>query len=455
MTESMIGGNATGADAQQLAGLFDRNGIHTVELAIVDTQGHLRGKRIPVKQFLGSTLGSGANIADAIFVFDIQNDLPDNEFINMGTGYLDMKLMPQLSSLRLLSHRPGYAIVFANASDEHGSPHPLAPRSVLAAQVERCRNLGLDPVVATEMECYFTKPDGSPVMDYIQYSSLTCADDVEIALHEIRDALAGAGMTVESSNLEYGTGQIEVNCGPADAMRTADSTVLYKSIVKQIAARHGWLATFMAKPYAEQSGSGMHIHTSLNVDGANGFASSDGAPNDLMRPWLAGLLEHAAAMTILGAPNANSMKRIRPYTFAPTHIHWGGDNRTVLARCITEAGSSANRVEFRSAGANANPYLIIAAILAAGADGIERQLDPGPMSTGDMYTDPGETVALPATVDDGLAAFNGSALAAQLGDTFSRSFASLVAADGELAAAEGADGDDVNDWERDRYLEHS
>jgi len=440
---------------EQLAGLFDKHNIHTVELAIVDTQGHLRGKRIPIAQFLGSTVTSGANIADAIFVFDIENDLPDNEFINMSTGYLDTRLMPELSTLRLFTHRPGYAIVFANATGEEGELHPLAPRSILANQIERCRTLGLDPVVATEMECYFLNGDGSPIMDYIQYSSLTCADELEVALHEIRDGLAGAGMVVESSNMEYGTGQVEINVGPADAMRTADNTVLFKSVVKQIAERHGRLASFMPKPFTEQSGSGMHVHTSLNVDGVNGFADSDGAPNDLMSHWLAGLLEHAEAMTLIGAPNENSMKRIRPYTFAPTHIHWGGDNRTVLARCITEAGSAANRVEFRSAGANANPYLVIAGILAAGADGIERQLKPPAMSVGDMYTEPGDTTPLPTDINGAIASYAGSDLATMLGDMFSRSYLSLVEADAALAQVDGGQGDVVNDWDRARYLEHS
>ncbi|MDH3292851.1 MAG: glutamine synthetase family protein [Acidimicrobiia bacterium] len=455
MTESTVDLTAGPTGAEQLTGLFDRNGIHTVELAVVDTQGHLRGKRIPVKQFLDSTVRSGANIADAIFVFDIKNNLSRNEFINMGTGYPDIRIVPDFTTLRLFRHRPGYALVFGSAQDKHGTLHPLAPRTILANQVRRCTTVGLDPVVATEMEFYLVHPDGTPVMDYVQYSSLTCGDEFELALHEIRDALAGVGMPVEGSNLEFGTGQMEINVGPADAMRTADNTVLYKSIVKQIAARHGWLATFMAKPFAGQSGSGMHIHTSLNVEGANGFASSDGAPNELMSQWLAGLLEHAAAMTIIGVPNANSMKRIRPYTLAPTHIHWGGDNRTVLARCLTEAGSAANRVEFRSAGANANPYLIIAAALSAGADGVERGLDPGPKSEGDMYTNPGSCQPLPTTVDEAVAAYGGSLLAGRLGDMFSRSYLSLVRADAELATAEGAPGDDVNDWERARYMEHS
>lgn len=430
--------------------------LHTVELAAPDTQGHLRGKRIPAGRFLDSVHRSGANIADAMFVFDMANDLPDNEFINMDTGYLDCHLEPDNSTGRVLGHRPGYGLVFAHARDHRGELHPLAPRTVLARQVERCRAAGLDPLVATEMEFYLCRPDWTPVQDHIQYSSLTDMPELEPVLADMRDALMAAGIEVESSNAEYGPGQIEINAGPADAMTAADDAALYKSIVKQVAIQHGLRATFMPKPWAEQSGSGMHVHTSLTVDGANAFAESgDGEPNELMRRWTAGLLEHAPALTLLGAPTSNGPKRIRPYTFCPTHVTWGLDNRTVLARCIVESGSSANRVEYRSAGSDANPYLFIAGLLAAGLDGVERKLDPGPLSEGDLYTNPGDHQALPTDLASALAAYEGSALASALGDRFSRSFASIAQAEVALAAEHSSDPDEVNDWERARFLEHS
>ncbi len=430
-------------------------GVHTVEIATPDTQGHLRGKRVPVGRFFDTALDSGVNIADAIFVFDMANDLPDNEFINMDTGYLDCRLMPDPSSGRLLGHRPGYALAFAEVADSEGEPHPLAPRTVLARQVQRLQEQGLEPVVATEMEFYLCNADWTPIQNHIQYSSLTDMIHLEPVLADMREALAAAGIEVESSNFEYGPGQMEINCGPADAMRTADNTALFKSIVKQVAAAHGLRATFMPKPWSEPSGSGMHVHTSLNADGANAFASSQGSPNELMAAWLGGLLEHAAAMTLIGAPTPNGPRRIRPYTFAPTHIHWGLDNRTVLARCICEGGS-ANRVEYRSAGADANPYLMIAAILAAGADGVAHRRALPAMGTGDMYTDPGDSEALPADFDAALAAFEGSALAGLLGDMYSASFLSLARAEGALAAENSAaDPDEVNDTERERYIEHS
>ncbi len=428
-------------------------GVHTVEIATPDSQGHLRGKRVPIDRFFETSIDEGINIADAIFVFDIENDLPDNPFINMDSGYLDCRLLPDVSTGRLLVHRPGYALVFASVNDSKGDPHALSPRTVLADQIARLHSLGLDPVVATEMEFYLCKSDWAPIQSHIQYSSLTDMIEIEPVLHAMREALLGADIEVESSNYEYGPGQIEINCGPADAMCTADNTALFKSIVKQVAVQHGLRATFMPKPWTEASGSGMHVHTSLDVDGENAFASARGAPNDLMSSWLAGLLQHASAMTLIGTPTPNGSRRIRPYTFAPTHIHWGLDNRTVLARCICE-GSSANRVEYRSSGSDANPYLMIAAVLAAGADGIEQQPALPAMSSGDMYTNPGHCAALPADFNDALIAYEGSELATMLGDMFSTSYISLAAAEATLAAEHG-NGDEVNNWERSRYIEHS
>lgn len=437
-----------------LRALVDAGAVHTVEVAAPDTQGHLRGKRVPARRFVDRVATTGVNIADAMFVFDMQNDLPDHPVVNMESGYLDCKLVPDLDTIRVFSHRPGYAIVMADALTPEGEPHPLAPRSVLAKQIERCAELGVEPFVATELEFYLCDERWASVQAHIQYSSLTDGLHLEAVLKQMRDALLGAGIDVESSNAEYGPGQIEVNTGPGDAMTTADDTVLFKSIVKQVASMNGLRATFMPKPFHDQSGSGMHVHTSLVADGTNAFASSDHHPNELMSKWLAGLLEHAASMTLLGAPTANGVKRIRPYTFAPTHVNWGLDNRTVLARCITEAGSQANRIEYRHAGADAHPHLIIAGILGAGADGIERSLTPPPMSLGDMYTNPGDCAPLPTDLGDAIAAYDGSPIAAQLGELFSMGYVSIARHEDRLAATNSPDPDVVNDWERERYAAH-
>ena len=449
---SRIGLGATSAD---VTGVLAGAGVHTVEVATPDLQGRLRGKRIPVGRFCDSVLEGGVNIADAIFVFDIADEITDNPYINMEAGYLDCTLVPRLETARLLPHRPGYAIVFADAYGEEGL-HPISPRSVLGAQIERCAALGLEPLVATELEAYLCTEEWAPAQDDIQYSSLTHGLAIEDALADIRAALAGAGMEVEGSNAEYGPGQVEINTGPSAPMDCADSTALFKSIVKQVAGAHGMRATFMAKPWTELSGSGMHVHTSLlSADGANRFASSDGAPNELMSRWLAGLVTHALSTTLINSPTPNSSKRIRPYTFAPTHVHWGLDNRSVLARCIVDAGSRANRVEWRSAGADANPYLVIAALLAAGADGVERSLSPPAMTVGDAYAEPGDAAPIQADFAEAIAAFDGSAMAGMLGEPLARTLVVMAELELGLFRANSPHVDEVNNWERNRYMEHS
>jgi glutamine synthetase len=340
--------------------------------------------------------------------------------------------------------------------DNHHQPHPVDPRHVLARQIARVQALGYDPIVATELECYICAPDWSPAQPNVQYSSLVDNFELEQCVAEMRQALLDLGIPLESSNPEYGPGQLEINFGAADPMVTADNTVLFKATVKEIARRHGLRATFMPKPYAGQSGSGLHVHTSLSQDGVNVFGRGEGhLLNDVMRHWVGGLILHAASISLIGIPVGNGYKRVRTYSFCPTHIHWGADNRSVLCRCTVDQGK-ANRVEYRAAGSDANPYLIIAAVLAAGADGLERQLDPGVESTGDQYADPGKSVALPATFAEGVAAFQDSPLMAALGPQFSENFMAMTL--NELALYEAnasGDPDDVTAWEFARYVEFS
>ncbi|MEZ5252184.1 MAG: glutamine synthetase family protein [Ilumatobacteraceae bacterium] len=335
----------------EIATTIAEHHLHTVELATVDTYGHLRGKRVPAQRFARTVAEHGAHIADAIFVFDVQCEIVDSPLINMNTGFLDMHLEPDLATFRVMPHRPGYATVMSRAFASDGAPHPLDPRAVLQSQIDRVRGLGYDAVVATELECYVCLDDWSPIQPHVQYSSLMDAWPLERCVQEMRQAMLDLDIPVESSNPEYGPGQLEINVSCDDPMRTADNTVLFKMVVKEIARRHGLRATFMPKPFAGQSGSGMHVHTSLSVDGRNVFDAGDDHPlDDVFRQWVGGLVRHAPAMSLIGIPTGNGYKRVREYTFCPTHVHWGGDNRTVLCRCTTGQGQ-ANRVEFRSAGA--------------------------------------------------------------------------------------------------------
>ncbi len=441
-----------------IATAIAEHGVHTVELMTIDTYGHPRGKRVPAQRFIDTVAEGGAHIADAIYVMDVQGEIVDSPLINMGTGFLDMHLEPELSTFRVLHHRPGYATVMSTTMDHQHQPHSLDPRNVLQAQIDRVRKLGYEPITATELECYLCNEDWTPAQSNIQYSSLIDNFGLERCLADMRTALLDLDIPLESSNAEYGPGQVEINFAYGEPMRTADNTVLFKATVKEIARNHGLRATFMPLPFAGQSGSGMHVHTSLNQDGRNVFGASDGDSDghlldDVFRHWVGGLVHHARAISLMGIPFGNGYRRVRQYSFCPTHVHWGGDNRSVLCRCTVGQGQ-ANRVEFRSGGADANPYLILAAILAAGADGLERQLDPGPEATGDQYEDPGDHPALPTTYAEGLEAFAGSELADALGADFGTNFLAMVSSELSLHEANATGGpDDVSDWEFARYVE--
>lgn len=429
--------------------------VHTVELATTDLYGHPRGRRIPSERFLRSVAGHEVSFPEALFAATIDCNIVDSELISMESGFFDVRLIPDLTSLRLLGHRPGYAQLFGSVQTAAGEVHPMSARDVLAAQVARAEALGFSPYVATELEMYLMNADGTPIRNYVQYASLAADHDLEMMIGEIRQGLLACGLDVENSNMEFGPSQLEINVGPSDAVRTADNTIVFKSVVKEIARRHGVIASFMPKPMVEASGSGMHVHQSLTANGANLFADAHGAPNRLMAQWLSGQLHHAPAMSLLASPLPNGFRRFSAYTFAPTHATWGSDNRTVLARCLTHEGN-ANRVEFRLGGSDANPYLLLAALISAGCDGVEQGMELPAESTGDAYSDPGESPALPTSTREAIDAFAGSALAS----VFPHQLASMIVAHAEaelalVGEAVAASPEAVTPLEIERYLVHS
>lgn len=442
-------------DLAGVASLLRDNDVHTVELATTDLYGHPRGRRIPRERFLRSVAEHEVSFPEALFAATIDCNIVESDLIGMESGFFDVRLVPDLTSVRLLGHRPGYAFLFGSVQAPDGTAHPMSARDVLAAQVARARALGFVPRVATELELYLMHPDGTPIRNYVQYASLASDHDLEVMIGEIRRGLLACGLDVENSNMEFGPSQLEINVGPSDPVHTADNTIVFKTVVKEIARRHGVIASFMPKPMVEASGSGMHVHQSLVADGVNLFSESSGAPNRLMAQWMSGQLHHAPAMALLASPLPNGFRRFSPYTFAPTHATWGSDNRTVLARCLTHEGP-ANRVEFRLGGSDANPYLLLAALVAAGCDGVERAMVPPPEATGDAYADPGAGAALPGSTREAIDAFVGSSLASMFPD---RLVGMLVAhAEAELALvgeAVAGSPDAVTALEIERYLVHS
>jgi glutamine synthetase len=253
----------------------------------------------------------------------------------------------------------------------------------------------------------------------------------------VRDTLREYGLAVEACNPEAGPGQFEINLRAAPALQAADEAFLLKSAVKEIAARQGLLATFMAKPRSDWPGSSCHLHLSLRA-----------APSSTMRHFIGGLLEGMAELSAIFAPTPNSYRRFAPYSWAATTATWSFDNRSAGLRAVCR-GDGATRVEHRQAGADTNPYLAVAAALAAGLDGVERACEPPAPLDGDVYASPnGATPLVPATLAEATDLLERSALARDwLGDDVVEHCVAMRRS--ELAAQAAA----VTDWETARYLE--
>jgi glutamine synthetase len=295
-----------------------------------------------------------------------------------------------------------------------GSPVRPSPRQVLRAQVERARSLGFEAMFASELEFYLLREtyeqahaqhyrDLTPSVPYIlDYHILATTFD-EPLLRQIRNGMHAAGISVETSKGEAWPGQQEINFRYSDALRMADSHVVYKNGAKEIAHLNGCSITFMAKPDHTWIGSSCHIHSSLWRDGESAFAGE----SDVFRSYLAGQIACSRELAVFFAPNVNSYKRYAAGSWAPTTLAWGRDNRTCGFRIV--GSGSALRAETRIPGADANPYLAFAALLAAGLYGIENGLELGPAFEGNAYES--EVERFPSTLREAIAALEGGTMA--------------------------------------------
>jgi glutamine synthetase len=432
--------NTEHADVE--AFLMDQ-GVHTVIAAFADHPGVVRGKRVPTAQFLRG-LDTGVAFCKAVLGWDIQGGLLDGiPWASFDSGYPDFVARPDADSLRLATWHEGTAFVLSDLYTEHGDVVEAAPRWVLRRVVERVQAAGYLPKVGAELEFYLTDEAGHPAFEGVQCYSVEHASLVEDVLGAVRAALLAAGVEVEASGTEYGPGQAEITFAYGDALAIADTTVFFKWAVREIARARGLRATFMAKPLASESGSGFHVHQSLwTLDGSSNVFAAD---RGLAESYIAGLLQTAREFQLLGAPTVNSYKRIQAQSFAPTNATWGVDNRTAATRAFLDQGP-ATRIEHRTGAADANPYLIIAANLAGGLQGITEGLEPPPQVGTDAAE--AEASALPHDLAEAVDAFAGSLTARDaFGADFHHAYSTLGRH--EIAAWNAA----VTDWERTRYFD--
>lgn len=382
---------------EELKGQIASGAIDTVLTCIVDMQGRLMGKRFHAEAFL-EMAEDETHCCNYLLATDLEMATPDGyASTSWEGGYGDYVMKPDLGTLRPVPWLEGTAMCLCDVLDHHThAPVPHAPRQILKQQIARAAEMGFTPVMATELEFFLFQGthdeiaaggfDLKPISRYNEDYHIFQTSKEEYVMRPIRNHLRAMGLPVEGSKGEAEAGQEELNLKYAEALACADHHTLAKHGVKEIAHLHGVAASFLPKWHHSRVGSASHVHQSLWQDGSNAFHDPV-APlgkSKLMDHYVAGMLKYAADYTVFMAPYINSYKRFAKGTFAPTQVVWSVDNRTAAFRLCGD-GSKAVRIECRVPGADMNPYLAQAAMLAAGLKGIEEQLElPAPFA-GDAY----------------------------------------------------------------------
>ncbi|MEC7815711.1 MAG: glutamine synthetase family protein [Pseudomonadota bacterium] len=430
---------------------------------ITDLNGNLRGKRMPAG-VLEKVMREGIKLPRSVVGFDFWGaDVLDNGLV-FETGDSDGVCLP-VSPTPLpvpWSDIPRHQIL-AMMFNADGSAFEADPRQVLKRVVDRFEVHGLRPVMATELEFYLmdgksetTQRPSPPVsanghgrrLSNTEGYAVEEMDGFDAFFADIRKACEAQGIEADTIIAEMGPGQFEINLNHVeDPLLAGDQAILFKRLVRGVSRRHGYGATFMAKPYAEYSGNGFHVHFSLlDGSGANVFDDGTDEGSKLMRRAVAGMMKTLPDTMLTLAPNLNSYRRFMPGAHAPTRATWGYENRTVALR-IPESPCVARRIEHRVAGADANPYLVLASVLAGALHGIENGLEPVPPIEGDAYADCDDARALPNTWEDATNAFaNSEILREYLGEEFQRVYSAAKRQEQRLLSER------ITDVEYEAYL---
>jgi glutamine synthetase len=428
-------------DAAALAGAEARGGDGFVLLGIPDLNGSIRGKAFRSGAF-EAAVRDGTVVTDLLLALD-PADLPITDYERFGirSGAGDIVVRPEPDTLRELSWRPGWRICLATPYWHDGSVCELASREVLRSALELMRALGYEVLAAFEYEVRIRDAEGRPLSSGISYSLTEVLAFGELVAR-LAPALEALGVELSAAHTEAGPGLLELNIAARQGLRSADDAALLKLAVKEVAASLGLRASFLAKTTAGEEGSSGHVHLSCwGEQGGNAFAEDDG----VLQAAVAGILEHLPAASLLLNPTINSYKRLVPGYFAPVNVSWGVENRSAAVRVIRSERPERARIECRRPGADANPYLALAALVVSAAGGIRRGATPPPPTSGDASAQDA-LPPLPGSLESALAAFAADgALRAALGDPFSDYYA--VSRAWELKAWQNA----VSDWERARY----
>jgi len=421
-------------------------GEEFVLLAIPDMNGSLRGKALRPAAF-EAAVQHGTVMTDLIIGLDpVDTPITDYERFGIRTGAADLLLTPDVDTVRELTWRPGWRICLATPTWPDGSPCDFASREVFRSVLGDVSSLGYDVMAAIEYEVRIWNEHGEPLSSGISYS-LNEIGRYDRFVDALVRALQALDVELSAVHTEAGPGLLELNLAPGRGLAAADGAVLAKFATKQVAASMGLRASFLAKTVPGEEGSSGHVHLSCWDGDTNAFAgaAADDPLPDPLGSAIAGVLEHLPAASLLLNPTINSYKRLVPGWFAPINATWGFENRSCAVRAIRSARPELWRFECRRPGADANPYLALAAIAASAADGMRRNTKPPDPIEGDAYARE-DLPELPGSLEAAIAAFGeDDTLRKALGTGFADYYVTSRA--WELKAWR----ETVTDWERDRY----
>jgi glutamine synthetase len=448
------------AAARELAA----QGVRAVRVLYTDLHGVARGKDVPLRHFPGMC-DDGVNFCAAV----MGTDLHHTPVVGGEIGYVDFAIKPDLTTVRRVPWQPEVAWCLGEAWTIDGADHwPTCPRALLQRVVDAYAGRGLTPVVAPELEFFLLERDPDAYGGFRRYVDELSRVYTVGAVSDPREVLLPMllwcdelGLEAFASNHEYMSSQYEINVKHSEALDAADRAFMLKAAVKELAVREGLVATFMGRPFADQGGSGFHLHVSLtDADGRNAFDDEGGADGvgALAGGFIAGVLEHAGGLQALLGPTVNAYKRILPDSLAPTHANWGHDNRTAMCRVPLERGPR-SRIEVRTGDGAACAHLITAAVLLAGLDGIERGLAAPDPVTGDGYRldEAHAGTTLPADLGHALDALEADTM---LTDALGRELVATFLAMKRLEverfeeAVGELDRETVSVWELEEYVAH-
>ena len=442
-----------------LRSLVNAGEVDTVLAAFTDGYGRLLGKRIDAAFFVDHTIRHGTHACDYLLTVDMEMEpVAGYEYASWELGYGDFHLVADVATLARAGWTDSSAIVLCDVVDvTTHAPVAVAPRSMLATQVERAATLGFTVKAASELEFFLFDDsyrdahrkgyaDLEPAGWYIEDYHLLQGARVEGYVGAARRALTATGIPVESSKGEWGRGQHELNIRYADVSTMADRHSLMKHAMKELAESQDLSVTFMAKPSSGEAGSSSHLHLSLwDADAEANVFDVGGERSDVFRWFLGGWMAGTADFMAFYAPTVNSYKRYVDGSWAPTRIAWSQDNRTAGFRVVGEGPSL--RIECRIPGADCNPYLAYTAALASGLRGVEEQIEPPPAFEGDVYA-AADLPRVPRTLEHAAERFAASTLVRDtLGTAVTDHFVKFFQVEVEAFQAS------VTDWERQRYFE--